>query len=181
MNRETELVLKTWYPEDHPLHYDLHHPMGKLVGEWGELLDDYMKHLYKPGYQWEPLNELVDIWYYLRILAYQVDTTLTSASLLSYKHKMDKSEYHIIRSIENLSRQFITLIEATELNDSYVIQRLKSDILPSALNYNYSILSSLCELFDLTIDQLTEASWEKLKPGSVRGDEWMKAGEYERR
>jgi hypothetical protein len=54
--------LLTWYPENHPLRLNPHHPLGKLLGEWGELLDDYMKSLYKPGYEFEPENELGDIW-----------------------------------------------------------------------------------------------------------------------
>jgi hypothetical protein len=45
-----EVALRTWYPEGHILRHNLHHPLGKLLGEWGELLDDYMKSIYKPAY-----------------------------------------------------------------------------------------------------------------------------------
>ena len=67
-NDQVQISLRTWYPVDHELHFNPHHPLGKLLGEWGELLDDYMKSLYKPGYVFEPVDELGDIWYYLRIL-----------------------------------------------------------------------------------------------------------------
>jgi len=156
-------VLRTWYPKDHPLHYDLHHPLGKLVGEWGELLDDYMKHLYKPGYKWKPLGELVDIWYYIRILAYQTNTKVRATYFGS-----SKINYLISCAIEKSSGMFCRLILEDQIDH----------ILPPALNYNYTILSKICELSNLTIDQLTEASWEKLKPGSERGEEWMKAREF---
>jgi hypothetical protein len=41
-DKAIEKALLTWYPEDHKLHFDPHHPLGKLLGEWGEFLDCYM-------------------------------------------------------------------------------------------------------------------------------------------
>lgn len=76
-SKSIELALKTWYPEEHSLHYALTHPIRKLVGEIGELIDGDAKGIYKvefiPDYKFTKdqfLAELGDISYYLRILAY---------------------------------------------------------------------------------------------------------------
>jgi len=161
MNDAIGLAKRTWYPEDHPLHFDLHHPLGKLVGELGELLDNYMKHLYKPGYEWEPINELMDIWYYILILAYQTETDL---EILSHRND-ERVDYLISLAINISNHHFLYLITESVAGAG----------LSTSLNRIYSILSRICELTDLAIDQLTEASWQKLKPGSVRGEEWRKA------
>ena len=172
-----DLVLKTWYPENHPLHYELHHPLGKLVGEWGELLDDYMKHLYKPGYEFDPKDELVDIWYYIRILAYQTNATLVSIPILDNEYYGGEIECLIAYGIQSTNNHFIKLLWKKPENKMY---KPEHNNFSNTLNYNYSILLHLCAHFNLTIDQLTEASWQKLKPGSERGKEWMKArGEIE--
>ncbi len=170
-NKSIELSLRTWYPKDHPLHYDLHHPLGKLVGEWGELLDDYMKHLYKPGYEWQPLDELVDIWYYIRILAYQCNMLLDDKTL-SQIHSANSSEidYLISRAIFHTNAEFS--------NVSFNRSRYYDFNITNAILHSYSALSEICDLSSLTINQLTEASWEKLKPGSERGKEWMKTTEF---
>jgi hypothetical protein len=43
------------------------------------------------------------------------------------------------------------------------------------LNVSYTALLLIAKHYNLTLDQLTASNWEKLKPGSERGDEWMKA------
>ena len=43
------------------------------------------------------------------------------------------------------------------------------------LDISYSVLVKICRDFDFTLQQLTDSNWEKLKPGSKRGDEWEKA------
>ena len=126
----------------------------------------YMKHLYKPGYEWEPIGELVDIWYYIRILAYQIGISIKL---------IRKSEVLLLYNIDYLISSAIK-----EANHNFRAS-ITGDISPQDLEfsvlYNYSILNRICKLSNLTIDQLTEASWEKLKPGSERGEEWMKARE----
>ena len=52
MDKATELSLTTWYPEDHPLHKDLKHPLLGLAEETGELLGLYKKHERKPEFDW---------------------------------------------------------------------------------------------------------------------------------
>ncbi len=165
MNNAIELALRTWRPKEHSLHYDLHHPLGKLVGEWGELLDDYMKWQYKPGYgklaglPFEPLNELIDIWYYIRILSYQTNVSLKALDVAN-----TKLDYLISVAIAGISYEFKDFVPKGKMSPSFHHE----------LICNYSYVIAICDQSDLTINQLTEASWEKLKPGSVRGDEWVK-------
>ncbi len=158
MNRAIEQALCTWYPKDHPLHYDLHHPLGKLVGELGELLDDYMKAIYKPSYDFEPEDELGDNWYYLRILADQNN------------HELENSVDYLGVSTDQIIAQCI--IVAAEW-----FCGLSLEPISSMLNSIYSAIVQIAERHNLTIDQLTASNWEKLKPGSERGEEWMKARE----
>ncbi len=156
MNKTTEQALKTWYPEYHPLHFLLHHPLGKLVGELGELLDDYMKHLYKPGYVFQPEDELGDAWYYLRILAHQSS------------HELRDSVDYTCVAIDQIIAQCIFVSSKWFCGTSLEPVSYK-------LNSIYSGIVQVAERYSLTIDQLTASNWEKLKPGSERGEEWMKA------
>jgi hypothetical protein len=148
-------ALKTWYPKDHELHMNPHHPLGKLLGEWGELLDDYMKFLYKPGYVFEPEDELGDIWYYVRVLCYQKG------------YKPDGMVF--FRS--NDTDQLITgamghLVIAFRDSDNY------SNVI---LNTSFTALFAIARHYNLTLDDLTASNWNKLKPGSERGEQWAKA------
>ncbi len=154
------IALRTWYPKDDPLHFNPHHPLGKLCGEWGELLDDYMKSLYKPGYEFEPEDELGDIWYYLRILCYQQHYVPQShASDLRY---VTETEYLIACAIKETSQAFIHLF-----NETYYSTDL--------LDHAYSTLDAIASRHRLNLRQITDSNWQKLKPGSERGEEWSKA------
>jgi len=153
MCNSIEIALRTWYPKDHPLHLNPHHPLGKLLGEWGELLDDYMKSLYKPGYVFEPEDELGDIWYYLRILCYQKGY---EPELVLVGKNIDHA---IAVAMSNLSASFVCLKNYDE----------------KSLDSSYSALRKICSLYNLTLDDLTRSNWQKLKPGSERGEEWTKA------
>jgi hypothetical protein len=160
-NEAIEIALKTWYPENHSLRLNPHHPLGKLLGEWGELLDDYMKSIYKPGYEFEPENELGDIWYYLRILCYQYN--YTPSDIRIYQH--DLSTDMLIGSImECLAAQFCRL-------EVGVASNFNTDRLEDC----YATLKEIARRYNLTLDDLTASNWEKLKPGSERGDQWRKA------
>lgn len=153
-----ELALRTWRPKDHPLHLDFHHPLGKLVSEWGELLNDYMNSLYKPGYVFEPENELGDIWYYLRIFTYQNSHELR-----------DSVSYNGI-AIDQIIAQCI-------MTSNEWFCGLDMEPISYMLNSTYSAIVQIAEQYNLTIDQLTTSNWRKLKPGSERGEEWMEAYE----
>ena len=39
-SKAIEISLRTWYPKDHDLHLSPHHPLGKLLEEWGELMGE---------------------------------------------------------------------------------------------------------------------------------------------
>lgn len=107
-NKAVEIALRTWYPKNHELYSNSHHPLGKLLGEWGELLDDYMKSLYKPGYVFKPEDELGDNWYYLRILCNQRGSgqpyALTEFNMLS-----NDIDFLISTAIFNVSEAFNSL------------------------------------------------------------------------
>jgi len=86
-------ALRTWYPEGHSLTKDSLHPVAKLAGEAGELLDLWGKDTFKPGFDWHKcktcndrdpehynhlyaprvLDEAGDWSYYARILMWQAD------------------------------------------------------------------------------------------------------------
>jgi hypothetical protein len=184
-----EISLRTWYPKDHPLHNNPHLPLGKLLGEWGELLDDYadanktddtkfhlmkllakwgklmddyMKSLYKPGYEFEPEDELGDIWYYIRVLCWQRDHKPENAFEIKVLDRLQETDYIIAKTAGIISSSFLTIAQ----DYNYHI---------STLDYVYSALVEIARRYNLTLDQLTASNWEKLKPGSERGEQWMKA------
>ena len=67
-------VLETWHdPAMFPDELQVDHAVLGLVGEAGEVANQYKKHLFKPGHQStrrERLLELGDVLYYLAILAH---------------------------------------------------------------------------------------------------------------
>ena len=76
-DRHQQLALRTWYPRAHKLHEDMLPSIMGIAGESGELLDKLKKIMFKPGYDSIERNdelreELVDVWYYVRVLAYQL-------------------------------------------------------------------------------------------------------------
>lgn len=100
-DKSQQNALLSWYKEGNPLRLEPRHPLIKLAGEAGELLDLFGKHEYKPGYNWLEkceckhnknshdylgclekqcdckffypiiLSELGDCSYYLRIITWQ--------------------------------------------------------------------------------------------------------------
>lgn len=159
--KSVDRALRTWYPTGHDLHLNPHHPLGKLAGEWGELLDDCMKRMYKPGYEFEPQDESGDIWYYLRILSYQKNRIPCSFPVL-YDMRDKSIEYLISYAIENVAQSF------QQLEDYSVYSTFCLDV-------SYSVLMRICLDYNFSLQELTDSNWEKLKPGSTRGDEWERA------
>lgn len=156
-----EKALLTWYPKGHELHMNPHHPLGKLLGEWGELLDDYMKSVYKPDYQFDPKDELGDIWYYVRILAYQFDYIPTQLDT----------------NVSNQGLEMLIAVVMNEVSIAFVAVCKDIDIVGNYqfIQLSYNLILEICRRYDFTLDDLTQSNWEKLKPGSVRGEQWMKA------
>ena len=94
-DRHQRAALRTWYQPAHVLHWDKLPAILGLVGEAGELADEIKKAKYKPGYATDierMRGELVDVWYYVRILAYQLGmdtdemTERSAAKLHGGKH-----------------------------------------------------------------------------------------------
>ena len=168
-DKSVEIALKTWYPENHDLHTNSHHPLGKLLGEWGELLDDYMKSLYKPNYIFEPLDELGDVWYYERILSsiYGLE--------LSYIGKTTLPELDMVISIPNDDIDILIDTAIYILSSEFLRMKNNKSIIFSvilALNLSYSVTVEICRRYNITLQELTNSNWQKLKPGSERGDQW---------
>jgi hypothetical protein len=159
-DKAVKVTLRTWYPIGHSYHLAPHHPLGKLAGEWGELYDDYYKFLYKPGYKFEPLEsgELGDIWYYLRILCYQCNHSLNTVILPRYQD--------LDSLIEDAAE------EAFRANKTFRKYKQYSRF---CLDLSYRTIVEIGRQYAFDLQQLTDSNWEKLKPGSVRGDEWEKA------
>ena len=160
-----EISLRTWYPPDHPLHYNPHHPLGKLCGEWGELLDDHMKSIYKPGYKANFLDELGDIWYYIRILCYQRDYQPIKLNLCNHMPESNLLPDELITmAIREVSSALLSFVRY----DRYS---------PLALDVSYTVLLELLDRQHTTLGELTELNWQKLQPGSEKDNEWVKARE----
>lgn len=171
-----ELSLLTWYDSDHPLYKDPEHPTIKLAGEIGELLDLYAKDKFKPGFSWQDckicgksdtfhvsaeemtgevscyiplvLDELGDIWYYLRILA--------------WIYGFDKPRgIHVLRGEPLL---FIRSMFNSANEIMYSIFYYKQDIWHIDWTNTYVQLVSLLEHHTIgsTIEQLTELNYYKL-------------------
>lgn len=174
LDQAIELALRTWYPKSHQLHLSPHHPMGKLLGEWGELLDDYMKSQYKPNYQFDPTDELGDIWYYIRILLYQnvVYPHITDYIRVRYLGVELKVS---IAPVNRLIASAIYQISEVVLLEGESIDHCDFYTPESLLSMQYSTLKAIANRYGLTINDLTEANWNKLKPGSERGEQWMQA------
>lgn len=178
--------LETWYDQDHPLHLDPLHPAIGLAGEAGELLDLLKKERFKDGVSWwdcvhcngskevhssnltiqtgfanceyapKILDKLGNLWYYLRILAYQYKVELESPELANIRYDFD-----IILTRLNLDA-------ATFLNELIVNARYN----PELLDRVYYSLHYCLEKLDCTLDQLTELNYDKLKDGDHHG--WKK-------
>jgi hypothetical protein len=155
-DKAVKLALKTWYPAGDSLRSDPHHPLMKLAGEWGELLDDYAKSLYKPGYEFDPIDELGDIWYYLRILCWQ-----NKYKPINFCDPIDDVGFIIATAG----------LHSFEALCSYYRGTFTSKFF---LDVSYTAIEMICEKYSITLEELTESNWEKLKPGSERGEQWMK-------
>jgi len=162
MNRGIELALKTWYPEDYPLHYEQLHPAMGLFGETGEWINKHKKGLFKPGVDLDretELDELGDISYYYRILVYQTQTYLQNDTMI-------QQDWHIGNIRSNMALHAGRIYYAVEMGDIIKPVHL--------LAFKIAMNTRLYQL-NITWDELMDLNWQKLKPGSVRGDQWRKA------
>jgi hypothetical protein len=169
MQKAIKKALETWHNPDNPLYHGFRHPTLKLAGEIGELLDLYAKHKFKPRFDWmqckycgnfglahqDPesdcweyvplvLDELGDIWYYLRILAWINDSDIT----YDYSH-CDSTQSLII----DMYSQANAVLQGIFGKDRFNVDRLK-------IIYGHSI--KLLALLDTDIDELTELNYQKL-------------------
>lgn len=83
-----KLALETWHNKDVPINEQINHAMLQLAAESGEVVKHWAKHLYKPDHEIDRdivLDELGDLWYYVRIIAYLYDITIDE--LTQFNHQ----------------------------------------------------------------------------------------------
>ena len=89
-------ALVTWH-KNLAKHLQHRHALLGLVGEAGELANQYKKHLFKPGHESTRdarLDELGDILYYLAILAHLDGCTIDELSRLNYEKLTRNGDNH---------------------------------------------------------------------------------------
>ena len=172
-DRSVELSLRTWYKSDDPLYSDPLHPAIGLAGELGELYNLHKKKMFKPGFKYTrkmELDEWGDYWYYLRILCWQKDFLPWVHNFLLIRLLRKEIKDDIISILHNLSGHSHSILW-------HIIEGEKSDSIRLDITKSYHIMEIRLDQLGCSVDQLTELNWQKLKPGSERGDEWMKAPE----
>lgn len=167
MDKATEKALKTWYPEVHRLYRDPEHPTIKLAGEIGELLDLWAKDRFKPKFSWEQckncsdsdcrcdnetlfytpliLDELGDIWYYLRILAWMYEIEFIKSVAWYTIPDAIKAMYHHADNILNGGNH-----SGRRFEIAYRLQCI------------YDCLICILSRLDTAIEILTELNYQKL-------------------
>lgn len=170
-------ALKSWYSEGDPLYLDPRHPLIKLAGEAGELLDLYGKHEYKPGFSWlkckycnyDPdddrfinleithtafhdytplvLDELGDFWYYLRIICF-INKIPTD--------RIKGQNYHFWDISQLLG--MMAQNSCVALND--YLFNAQFDL--SRLHVIWGCFTTLLDRLDYSIDTLTDFNYNKL-------------------
>lgn len=173
-----ELALKTWYTPDNPLYLGPRHPLIKLAGEAGELLDLYGKHEYKPDFDWWDckichcskfahgesttkcnnnytpfvLDELGDLYYYLRIVTWQqkisIEEWLQQKPFGQWAISKDL-DYILARIASDASGMLVWQLEENQID----IHDLRS-----VFDWFIALLSKL----DCSLDHLTELNYKKL-------------------
>lgn len=89
-------TLETWHkrlPKE--MQYD--HALLGLVGEAGEIANQYKKHLYKPDHtstRAQRLDELGDVLYYLAILSHLDGCTVDELSQMNHKKLTKNGDNH---------------------------------------------------------------------------------------
>jgi hypothetical protein len=116
-------------------------------------------------YKFDVEDELGDVWYYLRILCYQKDYVPNN----NFGQSKFNVDYLVAYAMLKATILFKRLCSQNEVEISTL-----SDW-RSAIDTSYIGILEICHRNDITLQQLTESNWEKLKPGSERGGQWAKA------
>ncbi len=153
------MALETW--QSNGKEADLEHAVIKLVGEAGEIMDQWGKHRFKPGYECSRedfLDELGDWWYYARILLWLTDTPTEFVKSKIYK---------IIPKYNHESKAVLEILFGLHANSSKILEYyfhyniIETDALAEAVNY----LSARLDQLNSNLDHLTYLNHEKLKEG----------------
>lgn len=148
------LALRAWQSTgDHTK--DMLHSLLGLAGEAGEIVDQYKKHLFKVARQCSReqfLDELGDLFYYLRIVAHFNGWTIADIGIDS-DDPLTLSELEIITGTNNATA---TLLLEWVTDAKIDIHTFRAVYL--------GLISRLYQL-DCTIDELTELNRIKLEDG----------------
>jgi hypothetical protein len=134
---------------------DLEPGLMGLAGECGELIDLHKKAKFKLGFELTremELDELGDIWYYLRIVAYQINCGFSDFAPAVVNQA---SVNEIIISMYDFSGNMLDELLFTAGHRSQ--KRLTNGLL-----YIYENLIIRLTQLDCTLDELTELNWQKL-------------------
>lgn len=182
-------ALKTWYSKDDPLYLDPRHPLIKLVGEAGELLDLYGKEEYKPDFSWwnckhcgygdashslhtkkcydlrgtyTPLvlDELGDFSYYLRICMWQSRMSFCSAIANGFYPYESSIEKHLSELAYLASSQYRYWLQSGKVSKGRYYRMIYNFV-----NILFKVDISLEKLIDLNYRKLnsepTAHGWKK--------------------
>lgn len=130
-----------------------------MMGETGEIINLYRKRRFKPGYELKrevALDEIGDIWYYVRIWAY----------LNRDRIELEDLDRHIKGNLFPKSEGEEKLLAAlfNKVNDLvndrlYEHRRLWS---PGELTVIIILIEGLLDEWDCSLDELTELNYQKL-------------------
>lgn len=169
-------ALATWYQPDDPRYLDPRHPLIKLAGEAGELLDLFGKHEYKPGFDWWDckcrwdknhhmgtrqlcpnregiytplvLDEAGDWWYYARIVTWQ-----QGISIADWKPRQAANPYPILTCLSRINKMSALILDSFITSGQFDMNNL------------YIAYCWFCDLLtqlDTDLDKLTELNYTKL-------------------
>lgn len=159
MDIRIQKVLETWHGGTD---YDGKMNMAlSLVGEIGEITNLYRKMFYKPGYEGgdrdEFLDELGDVWYYIRLFAYfterhDLSKIVSYAESLRQNEAIEKKKLFLI--LNNLHHSSLEV-------EDWVHESLYVDI-DETLGKLIVNLAFLLEDWECSLEELTELNYQKL-------------------
>ena len=79
---------ETWHSNDVPKESQIDHALLQLASEAGELAGMWAKHRFKPGHSMTRdmvLDELGDVWYYVRIMCYLYGISIERLTNYNYE------------------------------------------------------------------------------------------------
>lgn len=149
------MALETWHNKDVPMGEQANHAMLQLAAECFEVMKLWA---YKPISRDEVLNELGDLWYYVRIVAFLYDITVSELSQVSTHEK----NINPILQLAGKCGDVVKLWAKHLYKPGHDIDR---DKVLEPLGKLYHFMRVIALENNITIDELTRFNYEKLKGG----------------